>query len=705
MLIAVGLLNAPGAWASSGSKVVSYRGYRIAVPSAWPVYRLAAQPRVCVRFDRHALYLGRPGADQRCPAHAVGRTEAILVAPLAARGARGGLAGRPLPPVTEPGAQPRQGSSTQVVLPARGIVVTATWARHRATVARALGIPAISERAAGGASAPAGRTSAPAGRARAAAGGAGVGGGGPGAPAAGAGTYTGLGFDSCSAPSMSTMSAWSSSPYHAIQAYLGGTNMACSQSNLTAGWVRAEIAAGWHLIPTYVGLQAPGNSCGCAAITPSRAAAEGAAAANDAVSQAQAIGLGAGNPIYFDMEAYSRGGSSTSAALAFLAAWTSALHAAGYLSGVYSSGASGIADLAAAYGTSYTEPDELWIADWNGLHSTSDPYVPSADWASHQRIHQYSGGTDATYGGATINIDGDYLDGAVAGGSGALPDGTFVKASGSNAIYRVAGGAPLYVSDWSTVGGPQQFAVISQQRLAGLRSVPADGTFVSTAVGAVYRIAGGAPLYVSDWSHFGGPRPFVGIDQWDVDNITSQLSHLHPVPANGTFLTTTTGRVFRVVGGAPLAVSSWSVFGSVQPTVTVDEWDIDNIANPAAHLASIPAAGTLVEGLPSRTFWVFVSGGREQTAASTAAIAVDDAGLAPFAVIVPPRPVLQCLVPSVVHLTLTRAKTALLQAHCRTGTVRAVHHSPRHRALHVIRQSAMARTVHVAGYAVGLTLG
>ena len=117
----------------------------------------------------------------------------------------------------------------------------------------------------------------------------------------------------------------------------------------------------------------------------------------------------------------------------------------------------------------------------------------------------------------------------------------------------------------------------------------------------------------------------------------------------------------------------------------------------AAHLASIPAAGTLVEGLPSRTFWVFVSGGREQTAASTAAIAVDDAGLAPFAVIVPPRPVLQCLVPSVVHLTLTRAKKALLQAHCRTGTVRAVHYSPRHRALHVIRQSAMARTVHVAG--------
>ena len=97
-----------------------------------------------------------------------------------------------------------------------------------------------------------------------------------------------------------------------------------------------------------------------------QATSEGTSEAKAAIASAQTVGIGRGNPIYFDMEAYSPGSSATSATRIFLAAWTKALHAAGYVSGVYSSGASGIADLAAAYGGSYTEPDDIWIADWNG---------------------------------------------------------------------------------------------------------------------------------------------------------------------------------------------------------------------------------------------------------------------------------------------------------------------------------------------------
>ena len=41
--------------------------------------------------------------------------------------------------------------------------------------------------------------------------------------------------------------------------------------------------------------------------------------------------------------------------------------------------------------------------------------VPSTAWANHQRIHQYRGGHDDTYGGVTINIDSDYVDGATVG--------------------------------------------------------------------------------------------------------------------------------------------------------------------------------------------------------------------------------------------------------------------------------------------------
>jgi hypothetical protein len=228
--------------------------------------------------------------------------------------------------------------------------------------------------------------------------------------------FTGLGFDACSAPSSRTMSAWGSSPYRAIGVYIGGVNRACSQPNLTPNWVAAETAAGWHLIPTYVGLQAPTSSCSsCAKLSASLATAQGSAAALDAVEQASAVAIGSGSPIYFDMESYSRTSSASAATLAFLQAWTNKLHALGYLSGVYSSSASGIADLADAIGSGYIEPDHLWIANWNGSQSTSDPAVPGDAWTPHRRIHQYRGGRNETYGGVTINIDNDYVDAATVG--------------------------------------------------------------------------------------------------------------------------------------------------------------------------------------------------------------------------------------------------------------------------------------------------
>ncbi len=61
-------------------KRVRFGGYTLEVPAGWPVYRLARDPGRCVRYDRHAVYLGQPGADQQCPAHLVGRTETISVA-------------------------------------------------------------------------------------------------------------------------------------------------------------------------------------------------------------------------------------------------------------------------------------------------------------------------------------------------------------------------------------------------------------------------------------------------------------------------------------------------------------------------------------------------------------------------------------------------------------------------------------------------
>jgi hypothetical protein len=233
---------------------------------------------------------------------------------------------------------------------------------------------------------------------------------------AGGSVFTGLGFDACTAPSSRSMSAWAESPYRAIGVYIGGLNRGCSQPNLTASWVSAQTAAGWNLIPTYVGLQAPTSACSsCAKISSSQATAQGAAAASDAVAQAAALGMGPGSPIYNDMEAYTQTSSATATTLAFLEAWTEELHSLGYVSGVYSSSASGIEDIADQIGTGYNLPDQLWFANWNGQASSTDPYVPASAWSQHQRIHQYRGGHDERYGGVTINIDNNYVDGATVG--------------------------------------------------------------------------------------------------------------------------------------------------------------------------------------------------------------------------------------------------------------------------------------------------
>lgn len=234
---------------------------------------------------------------------------------------------------------------------------------------------------------------------------------------AGSGVFTGLGFDACTAPSSRSMAAWgASSPYAAIGVYVGGANRGCSQPNLTASWVAAQTSAGWHLIPTYVGLQAPTSACGsCAKLSASQATAQGIAAATDAVAQSAAVAIGPGSPIYFDMEAYTQTSSATAATLAFLEAWTEKLHSLGYVSGVYSSSASGIEDLADQVGSGYNLPDQLWFANWNGQASATDSYVPANAWTAHQRIHQYRGGHDESYGGVTINIDNNYVDGATVG--------------------------------------------------------------------------------------------------------------------------------------------------------------------------------------------------------------------------------------------------------------------------------------------------
>jgi hypothetical protein len=216
------------------------------------------------------------------------------------------------------------------------------------------------------------------------------------------------------------MSKWkTSSPYTNVGVYLGGSNRACAQPNLTSSWVSSVWAQGWKLLPIWVGPQASCTTLGNATKLSSdgfTAFLQGISEAQAAADAAQKLGLGWLTPIYYDMEGYTRGGACSASVQAFSDGWMRQLNSRGFRGAMYSSLCSGILDVAA----SVSDPTKValnavWIAAWNNSPTIFGFGAPCALsdslWKDHQRVHQYSGGHNESYGGVTINIDSNAVDG------------------------------------------------------------------------------------------------------------------------------------------------------------------------------------------------------------------------------------------------------------------------------------------------------
>lgn len=136
--------------------------------------------------------------------------------------------------------------------------------------------------------------------------------------------FTGLAFDTCTAPTVAQMTAWKASPYKAIGIYFGGVNRGCTQPQLTASWVSTVTRMGWRLIPIYMGYQAPCTTrVNAVKMTVPSAATQGTSQAADAVAKAAAIGLLPGSAIYGDMEHYNASDATCRATvLRYLSSWT-----------------------------------------------------------------------------------------------------------------------------------------------------------------------------------------------------------------------------------------------------------------------------------------------------------------------------------------------------------------------------------------------
>lgn len=459
-------------WAApTGEQIVSYRGYQVQVPADWQIVDLSTDPHACVRFDRLTVYLGHPSAEPWCPTGLVGRTAGLIIEPIDAVTAERLTADTA---VTASGRATvdtlvsRDGEA-QVAVRDAGVLVTALHtpdtepAVRRILAAAKLGAGAtpVSLDAVRAASTPA--TVAP-------------------SLATGPqpGTYTGKGFDTCTAPSQSTMDTWrNSSPYRAVGIYISGASRSCTQANLTATWVTNQAAKGWHLIPIELDRQAPcGTRLPKMSYDPATARSEGATRATSAVNAAKALGIPAGSAIYNDIEQYPAGESCKAAVLSYLSGWTERLHTLGYLSGMYSSGSSGVRDLCNAYNdTRYTRVDHLFLGWWNGVANTdAGDYCPDAYYSNHQRIHQYTGDTSETWGGVTIYIDRDYLD--VSTGTTEPPQGFTVT------VDNTTTGRFTASANWST-------SAYSSQRF-----------------GTDYRFA--TPTPASDAAWFGADLPETG---------------------------------------------------------------------------------------------------------------------------------------------------------------------------------------------------
>jgi hypothetical protein len=372
-----GLVAGAAAEGAGDTKTVSYLGYEVSVPASWPVVDLAKDPTACVRFDQAAVYLGRSTAQADCPAHLVGRSEGLVLAPLTAP------------------AKSTDGE-LQVAVEGAGVLATAYYVPGADQVARKL-------LSTGRVTAKAKANAVQAPRAVQA------------TPSIIATRDNNLpAFDTCAAPSQDTMNAWGApnTPYHALGIYISGASRACGQPNLTPEWVTEQDVHGWEFLLIDVGRQAPCTTFASKiSPVPANAVAEGRTAAASAVVAAQALGFAPRSAIYSDIEHYTSTAACKAAVLSYISGWTQELNSRGYVGGAYVSASSGGADLSSAYtSTAYTRPDNLWFAHWGNKPVLTSRFINNAYWTGHQRVHQTAGDLSKTYNGVTLKVDENMLD-------------------------------------------------------------------------------------------------------------------------------------------------------------------------------------------------------------------------------------------------------------------------------------------------------
>ncbi len=244
-------------------------------------------------------------------------------------------------------------------------------------------------------------------------------------------TETHPGFDECTLPLDSQMSAWwSASPYYWIGVYIGGVE-SCN-AGVTAAWLRYNTDGPnyFAVTPIWVGPQDPCyGGISDFSLNTATAYSQGETQADDALYRLTEDGFSPSTPhgttVVYDLEGYAGNqpnlAQCKAAATSFISGWDYILSLpVAQVYGVYGSvSASDLTDLAGAS----TAPQFIWGALYDGISSTTDlSPVPSSDWSHSQRLKQYNGNPPlppapcpysgcGPYDGVPMNVDVDSANG------------------------------------------------------------------------------------------------------------------------------------------------------------------------------------------------------------------------------------------------------------------------------------------------------
>jgi surface antigen len=231
------------------------------------------------------------------------------------------------------------------------------------------------------------------------------------------------------------------------------------------------------------------------------------------------------------------------------------------------------------------------VAWWNTSSRGHVAWVEAVNSNKTVKIEEYNIGGSGKYDEATIptsSVSGyiHFQDLATS-----FADGAYITYAGD--VYRMAGGAPIYVSSWGAFGKTPA-GLVSAKQWAALPRIPRDGTFITGATSKrVYRIVGGAPIYIGNWNSVGGIQPTVVVPDATIANAVkvqpatpNHYDHLnyYPTGTNEFVLASPSKKIYQITGKAAVPLTSWAaVGGKALPTVSIGD---DAIANAGAASTS-----------------------------------------------------------------------------------------------------------------------